>query len=320
VSDLIKAGADKPQPRAGENELAEAGDEDLLSEPLGDTGTDWSSVPAHYLLFALLAAVLWFYRAADAKNLGIAVGAVVVSLVASRVDRIRKLTSKLVSFETRPLLQARRKAEKATSQAEQAATEAQATARTAHAAASEAQQAASRALQAAESANALASRVAEALRALQEATVDLSGLLAENFAMRSRLGSPTFQARLNLAQKLEERLRSIGCSEAEATDATRILHQSISFDLSLKALNRCQRALSERGDGGALPAGFEVELRALYEKFQGDLKAAPLSEIRRIAAKYGLVEDKELGMLLRALDTFLATRQLPEELLATDGS
>jgi hypothetical protein len=320
VNDLVKANSSNSSERVSEVERPEPDEDDSLVETRIDAGTDWSSVPAHYLLIILLGFVLWGYRTADAWTLGIAIGAVVVPLVASRVDRIRKLTSKLVSFETRPLLQARRKAERATSQAERAAEEARSTAQRAHTAAEEAQKAASGALQAAAGASALASQVAETLRVLQAATIESASLLAEGVAKRGKVGTaPPFGERLALAKKLEGRLRSIGCSEEEAAEATRPLYLSVSFDLAKKALGRCYRALSERHNGGKVPDEFEADYNALTKKSSAKFQTASqseiqtLAEIQALAEKYGIFDDAKLGVALRDFETFSSTRQLPPQ-------
>jgi hypothetical protein len=86
-----------------------------------DSKGDWSFVAAHFILIGVLVGVLYGYRDAKVEVLSAALAAVVVALVAVRFDRIKKLTSKFVSYETRDVV---KKADAATTRANKAADEA----------------------------------------------------------------------------------------------------------------------------------------------------------------------------------------------------
>jgi hypothetical protein len=264
-------------------DLATRPEGDELAKPEESTG-DWSFVVAHFILLGVLVGVLYGYRTADAKTLGVALGAVVVALVAVRFDRIKKLTSKFVSYETRDVV---KKADAATTRANKAAQEAKQTAADAAAAAADAKNAADAAIGGVMRADAT-------LIQLREMSAELAVIAARSFAGR---GSPSEERRLAVAQDLDARLRELGCSDEQVARATGYLLRSIRLDLTNNVLT-----LAYYNPAVRAKVGGQRMVRDLREQCKKKRHRASPDELKDLLDKIGL--DDELSRERRALERY----------------
>lgn len=183
-------------------------DLDLRDEPRSDV----PSVVAHFALIAMLGTVLWLYRDKDAVTLGAGLTAVVVALIAVRFDRIKKLTSKLVSFETQPAVQ---QANAATKRANRAAADAQSTAKDAATAAAEAK-----------------AEIAEAKETLDRVRLlgqRLSHLSLDVLAHASIIGEFRWSEKIRLRNALKDQLRELGLADEAIAYADATFHALLRF-------------------------------------------------------------------------------------------
>ena len=214
----------------------------------------------------LLGGVLWFYRTLEASKLGISLTAIVVVFVAARLDRIKTLTSKIVSFETREFAAVRRRAENATTSAKDAANQARETAQQAHEAAEKATAAASQALTAAQEATAKVDKAATTMRDIVSA---LTTTLLSSVAQQGRLGAASLAGRMQLVERTTADLLALGCSSDQVNGAVATIRASVHYDLGSKVLERI----------GALYTKANAQSREMLEAYGG--KVLPLMGGRR---------------------------------------
>ncbi|WP_438036989.1 hypothetical protein [Sorangium sp. So ce204] len=234
-------------------------------EPIDQQPTDRASVVAHLGLVVLLAAVLWVYRAADYKVLGVAVSGVVVALIAVRFDRIKKLTSKLVTFETRPAVD---NANAAATRANKAAKVADAKAEAAHGAALEV--------------DARVKEIDESLAEMRKLAVATSHVALDVLARTAILGAMPWSQKFELRGALRARLEALGISAEDITRADAYFVSLARYRLVHHVIFAAREECKARQGGKA---------DAVYMAFQQrTIDALSFEDDLRVPDRAGLVE------------------------------
>lgn len=218
------------------------------AEPDRPEAGGWlASAASQAVSVALLVGVLYFYRLESAPKLVAALTAVIIAVVIFRFSNIKKLTSKLVTFEMQPAV---RRADAATTRANKAAQEAKETAADAASVATEAK---------AEIAE--AQKTIAALRKIGATLATTSLDILGGYGLWG--AGHAWSDKLRLRDELKGRLREAGVAEPDITSADKVFAELLRYQLPARVLEAAREACLVAHDGKHDPDCQEFEEKTI---------------------------------------------------------